>query len=261
MSTWETSSARRYPGSAPTLTRDDPLGPVWRDFKDTGSRPARDSLILEFLPLVRDIATRTRRGLPASVDLADLVSEGFLGLMDAIERFDPEHGRDFRSFAAPRIRGAMVDGLRAADWVPRSVRRKIRVLATATGDLERRNGRSPLDAEVADELGISSARLEVIRAQTSSTRVVSLDRGQIGQRLTARTDEGEDERSGRLRDAVRQLPDRERWVISLSYWGHLTLSEIGQVLGVSESRVCQLRSRARAALRRALSPCGPGQKK
>lgn len=256
MAAGERLPARRRPGSAASLASWDVHEPLWRAFKNTGGRPARDRLIVAYLPLVGDVAARTRRGLPASVDLADLVSDGYLGLMDAIERFEPELGHDFRSYATPRIRGAIIDGLRAADWVPRAVRRKIRDLAAATSDLELRNGRSPLEAELAVELGVSGARLEVLRAQTSSTRVVSLETGRLADELTTRASDSDDERAGGLRDAVQQLPERERWVISLSYWGHLTLTEIGTVLGVSESRVCQLRGHAWATLRRALAPCG-----
>jgi RNA polymerase sigma factor for flagellar operon FliA len=227
---------------------------LWRDFKRSGNRVARNRLVLAFAPLVWEVAARTRRGLPAFVDLGDLVSDGYVGLMDAVEKFDPQRGPEFRSYAVPRIRGAIVDGLRASDWVPRSVRQTVRDLTAATTDAEQRLGRAPLDGELAAELGVPKARLRAIKAQNSYINLVSLDAA-LGDRLTPPAYDSDDgERSDGVRDAVRELPDREQWVISLSYWGRLTLTEIGQVLGVSESRVCQLRSHATAALRLSLAP-------
>ena len=222
---------------------------LWREFTHGRSRRARNRLVLAFVPLVREIASRSRRGLPSSVDVADLESDGYIGLMDAVEKFDPYRGREFRSYAAPRIRGAIVDGLRATDWVPRFVRLKIRALSTAATELEQRHGHPPSEAEMATELGISRPRLRIVRAQTSYARLVGLDAGTRGDGREPPADEVGDARSEVVRDAVRDLPDREQWVISLSYWGRLTLKEIGQILGLSESRVSQLRGQARAALR------------
>ena len=252
MTTRRPSTARPRPAGAPLVlvARHDHL---WRAFRISRSRPARNRLVLAFGPLVRDVASRTRRGLPASVDVSDLESDGYIGLIDAVEKYEPRAGRDFRAYAVPRIRGAIIDGLRAADWVPRSVRRKIRVLNTASAELERRLDRPPSDDEMAAELGVTRTRLRVIRAQTSYTRLVSLEAGAIGDRLGMRAEDGEDGRAGVVRDAVRALPERQRRVISLSYWGRLTLQEIGQVLGLSESRVSQLRTQARHAIEVSLS--------
>ncbi len=227
---------------------------LWRDFKRSGDQAARDRLVLAFAPLVREVAVSTRRGLPAFVDLGDLLSDGYVGLMDAVEKFEPQRGCEFRAYAVPRIKGAIIDGLRAADWVPRSVRRTARALATAASDAEHRLGRTPHEGELAAQLGVPMARLKAIRAQNSYAKLVSLDAELDDRTKPPSYDEDDGGQGNGVRDAVRQLPGREQWVIGLSYWGHLTLTEIGQVLGVSESRVCQLRSRATAALRLSLAP-------
>jgi RNA polymerase sigma factor for flagellar operon FliA len=241
-------TVREHPGSG---ARQDEL---WRDLKRSGNGSARDRLVLAYAPLVREVAVRTWRGLPAFVDLGDLVSDGYVGLMDAVEKFDPQRGCEFRAYAAPRIRGAILDGLRAADWVPRSVRRTARDLTAATSDAEHRLGRTPHDGELAAQLGVPMARLQAIKAQNSYAKLVRLDPELDDRPIPSSYDEDDGGSGVGVRDAVRQLPDREQWVIGLSYWGHLTLTEIGQVLGVSESRVCQLRSRATAALRLSLAP-------
>jgi RNA polymerase sigma factor for flagellar operon FliA len=231
---------------------------LWRDFKATGSRLARDRLVLAFRPLVRHVALRTKQRLPACVDLDDLVSDGYLGLMDAVDKFEPDRNVPFRAYAVPRIRGAILDGLRAADWVPRSVRRRIGVLRVATADVQLRQGRRPFDAEIAAEIGISGARLRDTQAHTRRSHLVSLDGAGLGDRLTPHAVEGlpggdVELRTGLL-EAMRQLPPREQRVLALSHWERLTLTEIGQVMSISESRVCQLRTRATTALRRALGP-------
>lgn len=255
MTTRRPAAARPRPAGAPLsdFARHDQL---WRDFRHDRSRRARNRLVLAFAPLVRDIAARSRRGLPSSVDVADLESDGYLGLMDAVEKYEHRRGREFSAYAGPRIRGAIVDGLRATDWVPRSVRRKIRELGAASGDLEGRLGRAPTEAELAAQLGVSRARLRVLRAQTSATLLVRLDEAASGDRLQEPVDEGEDGSSGAVRDAVRGLPQRQRSVISMSYWGRLSLRDIGQVLGLSESRVSQVRTQARVSIRLALAGRG-----
>ena len=229
---------------------------LWRDFMRSGRGVAQDRLVLAFAPLVREVATQVRRRLPAFVDLGDLISDGYVGLMDAVEKFDPARGVEFQAYAVTRIRGAILDGLRAADWVPRSVRQTVRELTAAATDAELRLGRAPRDGELAEELGVPPARLRAIKAQNSYTSLVSLDAAFAGRIAPPVFDDGDDgrDRSDGLHAAVRLLPDREQWVIALSYWEHLTLTEIGQVLGVSESRVSQLRTHATAALRHSLAP-------
>ena len=229
---------------------------LWRLLKDDGDRDARDQLILQFSPLVKFVAGRIRSGLPAGVDQNDLVSDGVIGLMDAIDKFDPDRGLQFQTYAVSRIRGAIVDGLRAADWVPRSVREKIRDITAAQTRLEHKLGRVPTDREVAGELSISVRELRKMYSDTSYTSVVSFE-------ATGPSDDNEPQATTDLPgsdddlpegflSAVRELPERDQIVVALYYWDRLTLAEIGQVLGVSESRISQLHSRATMTLRRKL---------
>lgn len=233
----------------------DELDDLWRRFKDTGDPEARDQLVLRFAPLVKYVVGRLRSGLPANVDSNDLTSDGVLGLLDAVTKFDPDRGLQFQTYAVARIRGAIVDGLRSTDWVPRSVREKIRDINAAQATLERRLGRGPEDREVAEELGISVAELQHLYAETSYTNLLSLEAATTGEDDAVRVDldlpDAEDLPEGFLR-AVRELPERDQIVIALYYWDRLTLAEIGQVLGVTESRVSQLHSRATLTLRRKL---------
>ena len=231
---------------------------LWQAFKETGEKDLRDRLVLQYAPLVKYVAGRVRSGLPASVDQGDLVSDGVIGLMDAIDKFEPDRGLQFQTYAVPRIRGAIVDGLRKSDWVPRSVREKIRDINAAQVTLEKRLGRSPDDAEVAAELGVSVEDLRATYSKISYTNVVSIDEMGIGDDsapvapATAAFDSEDDIPDGFLA-AVHELPERDRVVVALYYWEGLTLAEIGQVLGVSESRVSQLHSRATMTLRRKLA--------
>jgi RNA polymerase sigma factor for flagellar operon FliA len=207
---------------------------------------------------VRYVAGRVRSGLPATVELADLVSDGVIGLLDAIDKFEPDRGLQFQTYAAARIRGAIIDGLRTTDWVPRSTREKIRDINVAVSALVSRNGRAPEDADVAAELGISVAELRDIYLRTSYTSTISLEASGLalddmsGDHAGARQD-GEDAVPAGFLQAVRQLPERDQIVIALYYWERLTLAEIGQVLDVTESRVSQLHSRATMRLHHTLT--------
>ena len=227
---------------------------LWQRFKDDGDRDARDRLVVHYSPLVKFVAGRVRSGLPSSVDQADLVSDGVLGLMDAVDKFEPERGLQFQTYAVTRIRGAIVDGLRSSDWVPRSVREKIRDITAAQTLLETRLGRSPSDAEIAAELDLSVEELRKIYSLTAHTSVVSFETVLDDEAPVSRTDlpgADDDLPPGFLR-AVRELAERDQVVVALYYWERLTLAEIGQVLGVTESRVSQLHSRATMSLRRKL---------
>lgn len=231
------------------------VGALWRRFKDDGDRDARDRLVLHYSPLVKFVAGRVRSGLPSSVDQNDLVSDGVIGLLDALEKFQPERGLQFQTYAVSRIRGAIVDGLRASDWVPRSVREKIRDIDAAQARLERSLGRVPSDPEVAAELGISVPELRKIYGQTANTSVVSFETTvdeEDTPRATTDLPGIDDDIPPGFLSAVRELPERDQIVVALYYWERLTLAEIGQVLGVTESRVSQLHSRATMSLRRKL---------
>jgi RNA polymerase sigma factor FliA len=231
---------------------------LWRAFKDHDEKDARDRLVVQYAPLVKFVAGRVRSGLPSFVEQADLVSDGVIGLMDAIDKFDPDRGLQFQTYAVPRIRGAIVDGLRASDWVPRSIREKLRDINAALATLERRLERSPEDHEVAAELGVSVKELQRMHSQTSYTSTVSIEGSEIGDadmtpQAAAELPGADDGIPAGFLSAVRELPERDQVVIALYYWDRLTLSEIGQVLAVSESRVSQLHSRATMTLRHKLA--------
>jgi RNA polymerase sigma factor FliA len=230
---------------------------LWRRFKDDGDKDARDRLVLQYSPLVKYVAGRVRSGLPSTVEQADLVSDGVIGLMDAIDKFDPDRGLQFQTYAVSRIRGAIVDGLRASDWVPRSIREKIRDINAAQAGLERQLGRAPQDDEVAAELGITVAELRTMYSQTAYTSVVSFEAATLDDEETPRAavdlPGADDDIPPGFLAAVRELAERDQIVVALYYWERLTLAEIGQVLGVTESRVSQLHSRATMTLRRKLA--------
>jgi RNA polymerase sigma factor for flagellar operon FliA len=228
---------------------------LWRRFKQEHDREARDRLVVHYSPLVKFVAGRVRSGLPPAVEHADLVSDGVIGLMDALDKFEPERGLQFQTYAVSRIRGAIVDGLRASDWVPRSVREKIRDIDAAQTALERSLGRTPSDAEVAEQLGLSVEELRKVYSQTAHTSVVSFETAlddEDAPRATTDLPGAEDDVPPGFLAAVRELPERDQVVVALYYWERLTLAEIGQVLGVTESRVSQLHSRATLSLRRKL---------
>ncbi|HEY6424764.1 MAG TPA: FliA/WhiG family RNA polymerase sigma factor [Pseudonocardiaceae bacterium] len=236
---------------------------LWRAYGQDRDAALRDRLVLHYAPLVKYVAGRVGTGLPAHVDIADLVQSGVFGLWDAIDRFEPERGLKFETFAMQRIRGAILDELRAQDWVPRSVRSRAREVERALERLEARLQRSASDAEVAVELGITVVELRELYAQLQLTSVVALDelmtvrRGgaSLAETLPDHTvaepgavvDWFESRRL--LTEAVSQLTDRDRIVVCLYYFENLTLAEIGRVLGVTESRVCQLHTRAVLRLR------------
>lgn len=238
---------------------------LWALFKDTGDADARERLILNFSPLVKYVAGRLSASLPATVDTADLISYGIFGLIDAIEKFDPDRGIKFETYAIARIKGAIIDELRAMDWVPRSVRARAREVERAYITLETRNKRVPEDAEVAQEMGIKTSDLHDIFTKLSYTSVVSFeelwvgadkeDRGNIMGTIEDETAEDpvamfeSVEIKDILAGAIERLPERERIVIALYYYEGLTLKEIGQVLGVTESRVSQLHTKSVLRLR------------
>ncbi len=236
---------------------------LWQAFGQNRDATLRDRLILHYAPLVKYVAGRVGTGLPAHVDIADLVQSGVFGLWDAIDRFEPERGLKFETYAMQRIRGAILDELRAQDWVPRSVRSRAREVERALERLESRLQRSATDAEVAVEIGVSVADLRELYAQLQLTSVIALDElmaaGRGGRSIVETLPDDTAQEPGALLDsvesrrllaeAVSQLTDRDRVVVSLYYFENLTLAEIGRVLGVTESRVCQLHTRAVLRLR------------
>jgi RNA polymerase sigma factor for flagellar operon FliA len=236
------------------VTSDD-VADLWSKYTATHDVDVRNRLVLQYSPLVKYVAGRVRSGLPQNVEQSDLLSDGVIGLMDAIEKFQPERGLQFQTYAVPRIRGAIIDGLRASDWVPRSVRDKIREIERAQVTLENRFGRTATDEEIATEMGISVQELRKIYGKASYTSLASLDElGGVEDLAPMSADvlEDDDTRAALLQ-AVKDLAERDRIIVALYYFEGLTLSEIGQVLGVTESRVSQLHTRAALALRAKLT--------
>jgi RNA polymerase sigma factor for flagellar operon FliA len=243
----------------------DELGHLWEEFKRSGSPQARERLILHYAPLVKYVASRVATGLPATVEQADLVSYGMFGLIDGLDKFEPARGNKFETYAIPRIKGAIIDELRAMDWVPRSVRFKAREIEKAYADLEAMLKRAPTEKEVAERLGISVPELHDIISQVSFVSVLQLDellsvggdRGEQVSLLDTLADRGTDpttglesqETRGILAAAINSLSEREKIVITLYYFEGLTLAEIGEILGVTESRVCQIHTKAVHQLR------------
>ncbi|MGZ4309641.1 MAG: RNA polymerase sigma factor WhiG [Gaiellaceae bacterium] len=234
---------------------------LWREYTKTKDQGVRDRLILTYAPLVKYVAGRLGSGLPAHVDEGDLVSYGLLGLIGAIERYDPDRDVKFETYAISRIKGAIIDELRAMDWVPRSVRSRARDIERGIAELEARLGRAPTDDEIAKKLGITETELEDNLTEISRSTIAALDElwtvsGSGGDQI-ALIDTIEDadapdpqgslsatEMKEAIGEAIARLPEREKLVVTLYYYEELTLREIGEVLGVTESRVSQLHTKA-----------------
>ena len=235
------------------MSPSDDLEQIWAEFRATGEASLRNRLVLQYAPLVKYVAGRLRTRMPDSVDPDDLVSDGVLGLMDAIERFEPARGLSFQTFAVPRIRGAIIDGMRSMDFVPRSVRDKLRTVQRAQVSLEERLGRVPEDVEVAREVGIPVQQLRDLSRQANSNHA-NLDDFDLADELSSAADHKveQGDTNASLMRVVDQLAERDQVIIALYYFEGLTLAEIGQVLGVTESRVSQVHRRATATLRQKL---------
>jgi RNA polymerase sigma factor for flagellar operon FliA len=243
---------------------------IWRTYKRTGDQALRDRLILNYAPIVKYVAGRLGSGLPAHVDDGDLVSYGLLGLISAIERYDPDRDVKFETYAIARIKGSILDELRALDWVPRSVRSRARQIERAMAELEAKLGRAPTDEELAAKVGISVEELEGSLTDISRSSMAALDElwtisGSGGDQV-ALIDTIEDEHGPEpqtafaqtelreiVADAITNLPEREKLVITLYYYEDLTLREIGEVLGVTESRISQLHTKAILRMKARLS--------
>jgi RNA polymerase sigma factor FliA len=237
------------------------LRDLWRRYKEEGDANARERLVVAYSPMVKFVAGRLGAGLPSHVDDADLISYGLMGLIGAIERFEPERGIKFETFAMTRIRGAIIDELRSLDWVPRSVRSRAREIEAAQAKLEHELQRAPSEAELAARLDISEEELQTSLLEIANSSVYALDElwtvsdssGDSVSLLDTISDpRAEDpqeslassEIKDRLTEAISSLPEREQLVVALYYYENLTLREIGEVLGVTESRVSQLHTKA-----------------
>ncbi|MBU4179987.1 MAG: RNA polymerase sigma factor WhiG [Actinobacteria bacterium] len=246
--------------------KDDRTRALWVEYKQTGSAESREEVILHYAPLVKYVAGRVSSGLPSTVEFGDLVSYGVFGLLDAIEKYDPERGIKFETYAIARIKGAIIDELRADDWVPRSVRFKAREIERAYVALESELRRIPTDEEVADRLGVTLEEYVNLLGRLSFMSMVALDElwtvgGDRSDKICL-ADTVEDmkvkdpsqtfeleEMKDIIANAINRLPERERIVVSLYYYEGLTMREIGEVLLVTESRVCQMHTKAILRLR------------
>ncbi len=247
------------------------LRDLWRRYKTSGDERARERLVVAYSPLVKYVAGRMSSGLPAHVEEADLISYGLTGLISAIERFDLSREIKFETYAITRIRGAIIDELRTLDWVPRSVRSRARDIERANMKLEAKFQRAPTDEEMAAELEMNTTEFHDALLQISHSTIVALDElwnvsDSSGDQVSlldtlpdrdapdpqALVDQGE--LRDRIADAIAALPEREKLVIALYYYENLTLREIGEVLGVTESRVSQLHTKAVLRLRSKLGP-------
>ena len=231
-------------GSAPV---DEPLDEQWTEYLAAPTREARDRLVVRYTPLVRVVAHRVLVGLPTHVDHADLTQSGIFGLIDAIERFDPRRCPRFESFAVQRIRGAILDELRAQDWVPRTVRGRVRELERAQERLERQLQRAATDREIAAEMHLPVREVQGLIRQVQVVSVEALEEisGGVADLFTDAAPDPMSvvqarETMRQLNAAVAGLGERDRTVVQLYYLENRTLAEIGRLLGVTESRVCQL---------------------
>jgi RNA polymerase sigma factor FliA len=237
------------------------LRDLWRRYKDQGDNTARERLVVAYSPMVKFVAGRLGAGLPSHVEDADLISYGLVGLIGAIERFEPERGIKFETFAMTRIRGAIIDELRSLDWVPRSVRSRAREIEQVQAKLEHELQRAPSESELAAKLNMTEEELQSALLEIANSSVYALDElwtvsdssGDQVSLLDTIADEGAadpqealatTEVKDRLTEAIGGLPEREQLVVALYYYENLTLREIGEVLGVTESRVSQLHTKA-----------------
>lgn len=227
--------------------------------------PMSEERLREHLPMVRFLALRIRERLPQQVDMEDLMSAGIVGLLDAFQKFDPAKKVQFRTYAQFRVRGAILDSLRTLDWGPRELRRKGRAVEEAIRSLTTRIGRAPTESEIASEMNLSLEAYQELLGDLSGLEIASLNAtpGEENEVETlALLPAGPEndpffqcqsqEMRTRLADAIAQLPERERLVLTLYYYEELTMREVGATLGVVESRVSQLHSSAMARLRAAL---------
>lgn len=237
------------------------LRDLWKRYKADGDVRARERLVLAYSPLVKYVAGKMGSGLPSYVDDADLISYGLTGLISAIERFEPSREIKFETYAMSRIKGSIIDELRSMDWVPRSVRMRAREFERANAKLEHKLHRAPTDQELADELGVTPEELQGHIQQISNSAVIALDElwsvsdssgGQVSLLDTIEDPNAADPEKSfdavtvkeQIAEAISRLPEREKLVVALYYYENLTLREIGEVLGVTESRVSQLHTKA-----------------
>ncbi len=238
---------------------------LWRNYRQTANREIRDFLVQKYSPLVKYVAGRVAIGMPQNVEFDDLVSYGSFGLLDAIEKFDPDRDIKFKTYAMTRIRGAIFDELRSIDWIPRSIRQKAKQVEETIAMLENKLGHTVDDDDIAKEMGISSEELQSLLAKISGASMISLndiwylgdDNDEVSFMETLESPANlnpdtlieKEEIKSVIVEAIKHLPDKEKKVIVLYYYEDLTLKEIGEVLEVTESRISQLHTKAIMRLR------------
>lgn len=245
---------------------------LWQRYKRTKSLAMREEIIKKYLYLVKYVAGRVAISLPPNIEFGDLVSYGILGLFDAIEKYDVTQGNKFETYGVSRIRGSIMDELRKLDWAPRLLRKKAREIDKKHKELEDKLGRVATDEEIAKALHISVSDLNGVYSDLNSTSFLSLDevwQNDDGNKPITRLQTIEDslvtdqfqfvytnEVKELLAKAIKELPEKERMVVVLYYYENLTLREIGEVLNVSESRVCQIHTKVVTRLRSYLKKTG-----
>lgn len=251
-------------------TRDQEITSLWYNYKTKKDLKAREQLILHYIYLVKYLVGRMAISLKGYFEVDDLISAGIYGLINAVDRFNPGRGIKFETFALARIKGAIIDWLRSLDWIPQSVRTKAKKVEKALSELEQKLGRPPEDPELAEYLGIDVKNLNRLLHEIAPLTLFSLDEfwcstvrereGLSPEELIPDTNAVDpvehlefEEIKRTLADAIERLPEREKLVISLYYYEGLTLKEIGQVMGLSESRISQLHTKAILRLRGRLS--------
>lgn len=251
------------------LTEEALIKKCWKEFKKHPTNELKDKLILNYSPLVKYVAGRVSASLPSNIEIADLTAYGMFGLIDAVEKFDPKRQVKFETYAISRIKGAIVDELRAIDWVPRSIRQAGRDLEQSYQSLQLKLRRAPSDDEVAEHMGVSVDKLYDIYNKLSSSSMMALEEvkafdGPSDDRMSLidmledqKVDDPQEafenkELKDALSKAIQKLPEREKIIVTLYYYEGLTLKEIGEILGITESRVSQLRTKATVYLKSTL---------
>ena len=248
------------------------LKEIWTEYRETGSREIRERIIIDCLPLVKYVVGKVAHAAPANCDREDLIQCGIFGLIDAIERYDPAKDVKFETYAILRIRGAVIDEMRSTDWVPRSKRRMAREVKAVTCELGTCNGEAPTVDDLAEAMGVSRQEMQEMLEETSFVTFVSLDEpcspaggagdgGSVSMAdLLRDTNAGEptgpielEEKIRALSRAITELPEQERIVITLYYYEQMRLKNIGELYGVSESRMSQIHGRALVLLKLALN--------
>lgn len=238
---------------------------LWKSYRKSADLEIRDILALKYAPLVKYVAGKVAIGMPQSVEFDDLVSYGSFGLLDAIEKFDPNRDIKFKTYAMTRIRGAIFDELRSIDWIPRSIRQKAKQVEETIAMLENKMGHTIEDQDIAKEMGLSVEEFQSLMTKISGTSIISLndvwylgdDNDEISFMETLESSSNlnpdtlieKEEVKSVIVEAIKQLPDKEKKVIVLYYYEDLTLKEIGEVLEVTESRISQLHTKAIMRLR------------